>query len=66
MIPLWRWFLHGEDVGARLLLASAAGTSYVMGSGWRPEDPVWWAAGIGVVLAAAASRKADPPSQLDA
>lgn len=56
MIPFLRWLLHGEDVVRRVLLTGLAGTSYVVGAGWRPEDPVWIAGGLGCCLAAAASR----------
>ena len=56
MLPLLKWFLHGDDVGKRLTLMLGSGSAYVVGSNWRPEDPVWWAGLAGVIVCASASK----------
>ena len=56
MIYLLRWFLHGEDVGARLLLAAIAAATFV-GAGYRPSSPEWWGLLAVNVLTALASKR---------
>jgi len=56
MKHLFSWLWNGENVGKRLALGIGAVAAYVVGAGWRPDDPTYWAAGVVVAMAAAASK----------
>lgn len=56
MRNLFRWIWDGEDVGKRLAWVCIAAAAYVTGAGWRPDEPVWIAGGVGVMLTATMQR----------
>lgn len=51
---LWLW--DGENVWPRIATVLLAGSGYVTGAGWQPNEPTWIAGAIGVMLASTLSK----------
>lgn len=63
MIPLWRWFLHGNDVGKRLFISlstlSAALAVIAKDTGKLPSDTTSWVI-LGLAAFVAGGSKPSP------